>query len=258
MQEKHLRLGKMKIDEIAEWFGLTGANRGQTFRNNKERYLRELGEYADFDVVYGGIFIRGIKIPGDDVYIKGRSESKKVILQALDEEWAESGLDTCANVNNKILKKHSNEITVNKDTAYKYALDAKKTLFGVAFKEVGKLGYCKYLWCKVYDQDDGIALLQPFTKEEEEIKKEVMKKYFGTDIEKDIMIKEMVESGEITKEEAYDLSCEIRNLNKNGFMAFKAELETRFNCRITKGTLVVRNAQPHDLKQLTTADFNWE
>ena len=84
-----------------------------------------------------------------------------------------------------------------------------------------------------------------------------MKKYFGTDIEQDILIREMVENGELTKEEAYDLSCEIRNLNKNGYMSFKAELETLFNCRITKGTLVIRNENVA-AKQLTTEDFNWE
>lgn len=257
MEEIHLKLGKMKTDEIAAWFGLSGKSRAQTFRNDKERYLRELGEYADFDVVYGGVFIRGIKIPGDDVYIKGRSDSRKLILKAFDEEWADSGLDTCINVNNKIIKKYGNEITVNKDTAYKYALDAKKTLFGVAWKSAGKLGYCKYLWCKVYDQEDGIAILEPFTEEEQEIKKQIMKKYFDTDIEQDILIREMVETGELTKEEAYDLSCEVRNLNKTGFMAFKAELELLFNCRITKGTRIVRNKEAA-ARQLTTEDFNWE
>lgn len=257
MEEMHLKIGKMKTDEIAAWFGLTGKNRAQTFRNNKERYLRELGEYADFETVYGGVEIRGIKIPGEDVYIKGRSDSKKLILKVFDEEWAESGLDTCTNVNNKIMKKYSSDIVVTKDTAYKYTLDAKKTLFGIAFKEMGRLGCCKYLWCKVYDQDDGISVLEPFTEEEQAVKKEVMKKYFGTDIEQDILIKEMVDNGELTKEEAYDLSCEMRNLNKNGFMAFKAELETLFNCRITKGTLIMRN-KDNEIKQLTTADFNWE
>ena len=84
-----------------------------------------------------------------------------------------------------------------------------------------------------------------------------MKKYFGTDIEQDILIREMVDSGELTKEEAYDISCEMRNLNKSGFMLFKAELEELFNCRITKGTLIKRK-NDLDIKQLTTADFNWE
>ena len=256
MEEIHLKIGKMKTDEIAAWFGLTGKNRAQTFRNNKERYLRELGDYADFDIVYGGINIKEIKIPGDDIYVKGHSESKKLILKVFDKEWNKSGLDTCINVNNKIMKKYSNEITVSKDTAYKYTLDAKKTLFGVAFKEMGRLGSCKYLWCKVYDQEDGISILEPFTEEEQEIKKEVMKKYFGTDIEQDILIREMVETGELTKEEAYDLSCEIRNLNKQGFLAFRAELETIFNCRITKGTLITRNSD--EQLQLSIENFNWE
>ena len=172
MEEIHLKLGKMKTDEIAAWFGLAGKNRAQTFRNDKERYLRELEEYADFDVVYGGVFIRGIKIPGDDIYIKGRSESKKLILKVFDDEWADSGLDTCTNVNNKIMKKYSNELAVSKDTAYRYTLNAKKILFGIAFKEMGRLGCCKYLWCKMYDQEDGISILEPFTEEEHRRNKE--------------------------------------------------------------------------------------
>ena len=81
-----------------------------------------------------------------------------------------------------------------------------------------------------------------------------MKKYFGTDIEQDILIREMVETGELTKEEAYDLSCEIRNLNKQGFLAFRAELETIFNCRITKGTLITRNSD--EQLQLSIENFN--
>ena len=86
MEEIHLKIGKMKTDEIAAWFGLTGKSRAQTFRNNKERYLRELEDYADFDIVYGGINIKEIKIPGDDIYIKGHSESKKLILKVFDKE----------------------------------------------------------------------------------------------------------------------------------------------------------------------------
>ena len=61
----------------------------------------------------------------------------------------------------------------------------------------------------------------PFTEEENKIKKELMTKYFGTDEEKDILIAQMVDAGEISEAEAYRMMREYRNLNKAGFVAFK-------------------------------------
>ena len=45
-----------------------------------------------------------------------------------------------------------------------------------------------------------------------------MKKHFSTDVEKEIFIAQMVEAGEITKAQAYDALCEMKNLNKKSFI----------------------------------------
>ena len=64
-----------------------------------------------------------------------------------------------------------------------------------------------------------------------------MKKYFSTDVEKEILVAEMVESGEINKEQAYDLLCEMKNLNRAGFNAFKTELELAIGYPVIKATM---------------------
>lgn len=68
-----------------------------------------------------------------------------------------------------------------------------------------------------------------------------MKKHFSTDVEKEIFIAEMVEAGEITKEEAYDTLCEMKNLNKAGYTGFLKALKEALGCDVSKATLLYRN-----------------
>lgn len=225
-----LKLGKMTSKEVAAWFGISyGA-----YRNNKEEKLGELADYADFEEIYGGVRIN--KIKGDGIFIRGSRKSKDIVFQAFDEEWNSNGLDTCSNVAIKIYDKHKNELTIAPSTTYTYTIEARNELYGKPFSAAGILGSCRYIWAKAENLDDGSKLLSLFTPEEEIIKDNLMKKYFGTDIEKEVMVAEMVNRGELTKEEAYDTLVEIKHLNGSGFMAFKAELEEKIGCQILKAT----------------------
>ena len=94
-------------------------------------------------------------------------------------------------------------------------------MYGKPFGADGKLGNCHYIWVKATDQEDGTKILELFNEEEEKIKRELMNKYFSTDAEKEVMVAEMVDRGELTKEEAYDTLVEMKHLNSAGFMAFK-------------------------------------
>jgi polyhydroxyalkanoate synthesis regulator phasin len=47
----------------------------------------------------------------------------------------------------------------------------------------------------------------------------------------------MVESGEITKEEAWDVLEELTNMKGRGnFMTFMSELQAKLNCKVIRGT----------------------
>ena len=57
-----------------------------------------------------------------------------------------------------------------------------------------------------------------------------------SDEERDIMIAQMVDNGEISEAEAYRMTREYRGLNNKGFLAFKADLEAKLGCKITRAT----------------------
>lgn len=226
-----LKLGKMSNKELAEWFGI-GAN---SFRNRKKQKLEELSAFAKYEDIYGGVNILEIYNP---VYSKTGSKSKQIIFDEFLNEWDKSGLDTVNNVTKKIYFKRGNELTVLESTGYQYALQARNEYFGKPYLEIGKLGKCMYVWCKKEVTEDGTVVLTLFNEEEQAIKRDLMTKYFKTDEEKDIMLAEMVKSGEITKEEAYDKMVEMRGLNEEGFIGFKTALEEALGASIVKGTLV--------------------
>ena len=77
----------------------------------------------------------------------------------------------------------------------------------------------------------------PLTSEEEEIKQKLIQKYFGNVSEKQVIVKAMVESGEISKEEAWDVLEELTNMKGRGnFLTFMNELQTKLNCKVIRGT----------------------
>ena len=108
--------------------------------------------------------------------------------------------------------------------------------YGIPFKDVGKLGRCYYLWCKVEKRNDNELYFVQLSPEEEQKKKILLKQFFGTDEEKDILIAQMVDSGEITEAEAYRLTREYRGLNNAGFMGFLKKLEKEIGAKIVRAT----------------------
>lgn len=222
-----LKEGKMTNNELAEWFNISAAS----FRNKKKEKLEELKEYADFREDKGKIIITEVWNAGP--YIKKKSKAYQIVKESFDEEWNENGLDTCSNVSNKIYEKHQDELAITPTTTYTYTLATRAELYGKPF-----IGNCYYVWCKKFETKDGTIVLEEFNEEEQEIKKKLLQKYFATDVERDLMIHEMVMAKEITKAEAYDLSCELRNLKDEGFIGFKKELEAVLGCSIVKGTKI--------------------
>ena len=234
---KQLILGKIKTKELADWFGISYG----TFRVEKQQKLDELKLYCNFEEVYGGVNVIEIYDINNIEYIKDNKKNYEIIKSSFDEEWNVDGIDTCSNVAFKIYDKHKNELTIADTTAYNYTLKVRKELFGIPFLDAGVLGSCIYLWCKKEIAPDGTLIYTQFTDEEDQIRKDLMKKHFSTDVEKEIFIAEMVQAGEITKEQAYDALCEMKNLNKAGYTGFLKALKEAIGTDVSKATFLYRN-----------------
>lgn len=224
-----LHLGKMTTKEIAEWFNLSYGG----FRNHKAEKLDELKTFADFDEIYGGIYIKTIYTP---IYNKKESKIREVYKKGFEE--LRSPIDTVSNINNKIFEKYEKELTTlsSPQSGYHYAIEVRNANYGIPFKDVGKLGRCYYLWCKVEKRNDNELYFVQLSPEEEQKKKNLLKQFFGTDEEKDILIAQMVDSGEITEAEAYRLTREYRGLNNAGFTNFLKQLEAAIGSKVVKAT----------------------
>lgn len=137
-------------------------------------------------------------------------------------------------------------------TVYAYTLKGRNELYGKPFGSPGYLGKCSYIWCKkVGDGRD--AQILPLTEEEQQIKQHLITKYFGDVSEKQILVKAMVESGEISKEDAWDILEEMTNMEGRGnFVAFLTELQATLNCMVIRGTYV------ENLIETKEEGFNWE
>lgn len=235
----NLKLGKMSTKEIAEWFGI----KESSYRKNKNRKLEELATHADYREIYGGVIIDNIKIP---VYqkqsIKNKAKLEEVFLQEWDNE-EHNNLNTCANVARKICDKYGTELSGwELGTINEYARQIRKRDFGIPCFEDGALGSCNYLWAKAIPAkgQPGIYICEKLTEEENKIKDELLKKYFSTknagDIEKKIIIDEMVKSGEITKDMAYDLYKNVDGLNEIKFQQYLLDLKRLIGYKVIKTT----------------------
>lgn len=223
-----LQLGKMTTKELAEWFGMSyGA-----FRNAKKKKLEELQNFCFFEEVYGGIEITAIINP---VYAKNSQQIREIYQQGFEE--LKQPIDTVSHINTQIYEKYYDKLPTLSSAAsgYHYAIEVRNANYGIPFKGNGSKGCCYYLWCKMEERDGEQFYIQ-FNEQEEAIKQGLLKKHFGTNEEKDLLIAEMVSNGEISKEDAYDIMMEYRNLNGKGFMSFLKELEREIGAKVVKAT----------------------
>lgn len=234
---EELYLGKISSKNLAKWFGISY----QSYRNSKKQKLEELKLYCDFEEIYGGIVVTEIYNMDNIRYVKDGKKNYDIIKSSFNEEWSPDGLDTCSSVAFKIYDKYKNELTITDTTAYNYTLKARNELFGIPFVSIGELGSCVYLWCKKEVAADGTLIYTQFTDEEDKIRKDLMKKHFSTDVEKEVFIAQMVEAKEITKEQAYDALCELKNLNKAGYGGFLKALKAAIGSDVSRATLLMKN-----------------
>lgn len=257
-----LHLGVMKNQELADWFGITL----KTYTNGRTSKLKELETFAKFNIIRGGVEILEIIQP---VYIKNSQRKRQLIKDVFTDEWLDennNNLNTCANVARKMKDKYE-DLDYTEETLKSYLRDTRKDYFGVPFILDGSLGSCRYLWAKAIPVDEAkhTYICEKLTDEELKIKDELLKKYFtlknADDIEKKIIIKEMVESGEMTKDQAYDLTCDLDGLNKEGFYKFLTDLHAAIGYPVIKTTeiLIGRYLQKEkEQLKLKEGEFNFE
>jgi len=225
--------GKKTNKELAAWFGITA----NTFGAHKKRKLEELKCFANFH-------LEGTKVVIDEVlepiYTKAGSVNYQKVKNEIDPTWSETGLDTCSRVAQTIYEKLSQEdedFNLRDRTVYDYTRKGRDELYGKPFSGSGEIGTCEYIWCK--RTEDGYEFL---TDDEIAIRNKLIKKYFGDATEKQLLVKQMVQDGELKREDAFDYLNEITGMTDNKFLIFLKELQDQIGCQIVKGTYVRRSA----------------
>lgn len=228
-----LKIGLMNNKELADWFGI----KESSFKNKKKEKLEELSLFAEFYETKGKVYITKVLEP---VYSRQQGKTLQMVIDKIDGVWSEDGLDSCSRVSYKIYELLEKEGLIRSpETIKNYTIKGRNELYGKPFMEHGgKLGRCIYLWCKRNPDTGEYSLL---TEEEQKIKQDLQTKFFGDATEKQILVKGMVESGEITKDEAWEVLEEMTNMSGSNFMAFLREIQKALGCQVVKGTLVERN-----------------
>ncbi len=229
-EKNELKLGPMSITDLAKWFGKSRA----TIAHNKIAYLSRLKNYCEFEELPSGkINIIAIK---DSTFKK--EGNKQIIKDNFVKEWNDNGLDTARNVSEKIFDNHEDELGITRSTAYTYTLQARNELYSKPFCGRGEKGCCEYVWCV----DLGGGQYRELDEDEQKVKNDLLKKYFGNTTEKQLMVEAMVKAGEITEAEAFGVLKEMTGMNQAGFFGFLKELSATLHCRVIKATKLINSA----------------
>lgn len=220
--------GKKTFKELAEWFGISyGA-----FRNSKQKKLGELSKFAEYHLDLKGKVIIDKVINPD----YSKADNKLRVEERFVPTWSESGLDSCKRVAEVIfidLSESYEDFNLKLSSVYNYVIIARNKLFGRPFISEGELGSCEYVWCK--KTKEGYSFL---TEEEQAIKEKLLKKYYGNTTEKQLIVKKMVDDGELKETEAFDYLNTITGMTTDSYKMFLSELNAEIGGYVVKGTLI--------------------
>ena len=165
-----LHCGKVSNAELISWFNTTE----NQMRTKKKKFLETLKEYCDFTPIYGGVEITEVRNP---YYIKNIND--EIVRKEFLRIWDESGLDSCKRVADELYSRNSSLLTNTPSSIYNKVRALRLEWYGTPFGEGGSRGVCRYVWCKRLDT----GRLEALTPQEEKIKKDLMREYFGTEEE---------------------------------------------------------------------------
>lgn len=229
---KELKLGKMTTKEIAEWFGI----KINSFNHNKTNKLKELENFADFEVEYGGINIINIYEP---IYFKRSSMAYQVIKDNFDQAWHKSGLDTAARVGSQIwIENPQIQDMISETTARQYACRIRKEFYGLVYKQnsEGTKGTCHSKWVAENNWDEAVLL----SKEQEKQLKQTIKDIYAN--ENEPLLYTALRNHEITEQEYQEALDEWNSseARQHRYEKFKASLIKIFGFMPEKVTELIK------------------
>lgn len=225
--------GKKTFKELAEWFGISYGS----FRVTKQKKLEELSKFAEYHLDPKGKVIIDKVINPD----YSKADNKLRVEERFVPTWSNSGLDSCKRVAEVVfidLAETYEDFNLKLSSVYNYVIIARNKLFGRPFVSEGELGSCEYVWCK--KTEEGYSFL---TEEEQGIKEKLLKKYYGNATEKQLMVKKMVDDGELEEAEAFDYLNTITGMTTDSYKMFLAELNAAIGGHVVKGTLIKKREE---------------
>ena len=234
MSKPELQMGFMSNEQLAAWFGVAK----DTLRKKKKAMLIRLGNFADFDIIHGGVVINQIycKVYGVDVYPR--------IKELLPEYWSLTGLDTSRRVAIAMKTRLDLEGYESSDaTIYQYVCRARRELYGDAKTGTpGPLGRSEHELAR-YNTLTYEAL--PLTSEQWEMIEQITKATFN------ISPPQVIANGLKALQETKDTTIskkEMENIltHGNNFATWKNNLETALGFSIVNATRIYRDIEPED------------
>lgn len=223
-----LKLGKVSNAELASWFLVEET----TLSRRKKKYLERLKLYCDFISCRGGVEILEIY---KAFYIQNKNY--KIVEDNFDNYWDESGLDTCRHVGEQIHEDFQEQLTVQEDTTVKHVAQVRNSKFNKPNgDDVGPEGRCHYVLCKKDNKGKPVWL----NYEEDQIKKQLLEKWFKGADEKTIIVQSMINEGQITKEEAWSVYSKLMRLPKS-YSGFMSEFKKLTGTQLIRGTFIERS-----------------
>lgn len=218
-----LAIGTFTNADIAEWFQIAPS----TLNKSKTRYLKILKKYCDCECVWGGFIITRVHNP---YYVK--DQKYQTIKEDVKKLWDPSGLDYCSRIADEICTVRTEEEVGKPGTVYNKTLAARDELYGKPMSGIpGTDGICNYVWAKKLPNGH----LAYLSEEEQEIKTELLKKYFSSTDEKTVMVQAMVESGELSKEDAWQYYSKLINLSRD-YSNFMFDFKKQTGIQLIHGT----------------------
>lgn len=225
-----LTVGIWSNKKLAEWFGI----KANTLSHSKEKRLKELEEYAVFEILKTG----KIRIIEVKTAFYRNQKTYDYYKKKVPKAWRYNQIDTCSRVSEEIFTKDNN---IALQTGYKYTRQVRDELWGKPDKNNPK---CYYRLAKLYRSEKGkqydtyVALgpgeLQTFSEE--------YLKYFKTTPEEEAIIHSQVQNKELTPEEAYE-----KLFPQATYKKFVEHMSDMFDCDwIVNGTFVQKDFDEED------------
>ena len=232
-----LKIGVMKLSQLAEWFGISA----KTMANKRSQKLELLKEYAEFeDLGRKGIKITSIK---KKEYVKKKSYGYEAIESNFIEEWNDNGLDTCRRVGQSIFKQHSEDdkFKLSENTTEKYVVSVRNEKWGrPSLEDNPSVGY-RYCWTVAETKYVGgvnETTYRFLTEQEKDIFRGLTDRYLK-DVDKNVilLVGTEVEDGRLTAEEALKMITESSKVDKGmGFNKILAEFKAITGKKLVKAT----------------------